>query len=277
MNFVSANDSLYCMNGVDLMGKLNGTTYSNPVPTYKPSFGVFFKQSLWISGDPANPTTLYKSATNDPESYSGAGYDVVTFGTPIVGLAATAQTMYIFSENTVDMVNDASIKTVGSSLAYTTLPLEAKEGAMSHNNIAVYGREVFFLSKSGKIKKIQLNTLNYDIVEVSHRANRGINKTMDTLDSDQTSGFCYVCPELQVIKWHLKTKGSTFNDICIVYNPEYDEFMVDDHKVFYGGVNYKTQNFTISQIEPKIYLDEYGYTDDDSPIQFRYDTKIMNF
>lgn len=100
---------------------------------------------------------------------------------------------------------------------------------------------------------------------------------MDTLDSDQSAGFCYVVPELQLIKWHLKSKGSTFNDICIVYNTEYDEFMVDDHKVFYGGVNYKTQNFTVSQIEPKVYKDEYGYTDDDSPIQFRYDTKVMSF
>lgn len=119
--------------------------------------------------------------------------------------------------------------------------------------------------------------MHYDVSELSHRANRGITKTMDTLDSDQTGGFCYVVPELQIIKWHLKTRGSTFNDICIIYNTEYDEFMVDDHKVFYGGVNYKTKNFTISQVEPKIYLDEYGYTDDDSPIQFRYDTKVMNF
>jgi len=53
--------------------------------------------------------------------------------------------------------------------------------------------------------------------------------------------------------------------------------MVDDHKVFYGGVNYKATNFTISQIEPKIYQDEYGQTDDGTPIEFRYDTKVMNF
>lgn len=41
MNFLSANDAVYCMNGVDLYGKLSGTTYTNPasgIATFKPSF-----------------------------------------------------------------------------------------------------------------------------------------------------------------------------------------------------------------------------------------------
>lgn len=40
MNFISANDSLYCMNGSDQMGKLNGTTYTVPSLgiTLRPSF-----------------------------------------------------------------------------------------------------------------------------------------------------------------------------------------------------------------------------------------------
>lgn len=175
------------------------------------------------------------------------------------------------------MINSGSIKQIGSSLVYTSVPLESMEGAVSHPTIANVGKDVYFLSRSLKIKKVTPNNVTYDVAELSHRSNRGITKTMNTLDPDQSAGFCYVVPELQLVKWHLKTKGSDYNDICIIYNTEYDEFMVDDHKVFCGGVNYKTQNFTISQIEPKIYLDEYGHTDDDSAIQFRYDTKVMNF
>jgi hypothetical protein len=278
MNFVNANDSLYCMNWIDLIGKLNGTTYSNPTATLKPSFGAWFNESLWISWDPAKPTTLYKSVTGNPESFSGTDSDELTQSTPIVGLCSNMQTLYIFTEWSIDLINTSSIKTAPgtNTLIYTSVPLETMEGAMSHNTIANVGKNVYFLTKSGKIKMVTPGQLTYDVSELSHRANRGITKTMDTLDSDQSAGFCYVVPELQLVKWHLKTKGSNFNDICIVYNTEYDEFMVDDHKVFYGGVNYKTQNFTISQIEPKIYKDEYGYTDDDSPIQFRYDTKILD-
>jgi hypothetical protein len=89
---------------------------------------------------------------------------------------------------------------------------------------------------------------------------------MDGLDPDQSEAFCYVIPEKQLIKWHFKSMGSTVNDVCILYSPEYDEFMYDKQKIFFGGVNYRTQNFTIAQVEPKIYLDEYGQSDDDTPI-----------
>lgn len=49
--------------------------------------------------------------------------------------------------------------------------------------------------------------------------------------------------------------------------------MVDDHKAFFAGVNYNTKNYTVSHVEPKLYRDEIGQTDDDSPIQFSYRTK----
>lgn len=277
MNFVWANDSLYCMNGVDLIGKLNGTTYSNPIASIKPSFWVWFNNAMWVAGDPALPNRMYKSGENTPETFSWTGNDIFDSTSPIVGLAASNQTLYVFSENYIDMINSGSIKQIGSSLVYTSVPLESTEWASNHNTIAVVGKHVYYLSRSWKIKIVTPGQLTYDVTELSHRASNGITKTMDKLDADQSAGFCYVVPELQLIKWHLKSKGSTFNDICIVYNTEYDQFMVDDHKVFYGWVNYKGKNFTISQIEPKLYQDEFGYTDDDAPIQFRYDTKVMDF
>lgn len=115
---------------MDLIGKLNGTTYTNPIATRKPSFGAFFDNSAFISGDSAAPNTLYKSVPNNPEDFTGTGSDQFTSSYPIVGLAASAQTLYIFSENSIDMINNNSIRQIGTSLVYTSLPLEAMEGAM---------------------------------------------------------------------------------------------------------------------------------------------------
>lgn len=278
MNFISGNDSLYCMNWVDSMGKLNWTTYTVPSIgiSLKPAFWAFFDNSFFVAGDPSVPNNLYKSEENNPESFTWTGSDVFTSSYPIVWLASAAQTLYVFSENTIDMINNNSIKQIGSSLVYTSIPLEANEWAMNHNCIAVFWRDVYFLSKSLKIKQIAPNSvLHYDIKELSHRANSWINKTMELLDSDQSSAFCYVIPEQQLIKWFVKSKGSSFNDLCIIYNTEYDQFLCDTNRAFYGWVNYKTQNFTISQVEPKIYKDEYGSTNDDTAIQFTYRTKVM--
>lgn len=277
MNFVWANDSLYCMNGSDLIGKLNWTTYTNPVVTLKPSFGVWFNNSMWVAWDSANPNRMYKSASNNPESYSWTWNDIFDATTPIVWLCANLQTLYVFSNSYIDMINSNSIKQIWSNLVYTSVPLESMEWAMNHNTIIAYGKNVYFLSRSWKIKQVTPNNVIYDVVELSHRTNRGITTTMQTLDTDQSTASAYALPEKQIIKWFLKSKWSTFNDLVIVYSPEFDEFMPDDHNVCYWWVNYKANNYTISQIEPKVYKDEEWQTDDNSPIQFRYDTKLLTF
>lgn len=84
MNFVNANDSVYGMNGSDLILKINGTTATNPVATLKPKFGIWFNNAMWIGGDPANPTRMYKSAENTPETFSGTGNDIFDSSSPIV-------------------------------------------------------------------------------------------------------------------------------------------------------------------------------------------------
>jgi hypothetical protein len=77
------------MNGVDLYGKLNGTTYTNPttgISNFKPSFGVLFNNCLWVGGNTTDPNKLYKSTTNNPDTFNGAGSDIFTAGYPITAL-----------------------------------------------------------------------------------------------------------------------------------------------------------------------------------------------
>jgi len=241
------------------------------------SFGTWFDNSLFIAGDPARPNRLYKSAANSPDSYTGSGSDIFDSPYPISWLAWAGQTLYVFSRNTIDMINNNSIKQVGDILAYTSIPLEANEGASNHESIAVYWKDCYYLSASNKIKKLTPNSqLFYDVAEVSHRTGKGIDRTMERLDKDQSQSFAYVIPEKGLIKWHVKSKGSSFNDICIVYSVIYDEFMLDTKKTFLAWINYNTKNYTISQIEPKLYRDEEWYTDDDTPIQFIYETKALD-
>lgn len=62
-----------------------------------------------------------------------------------------------------------------------------------------------------------------------------------------------------------------------MYNYEFDEWMIDTNKSFSGGVLFNGDPYTISALQKSVYRDEYGDTDDDSPIQFRYDSKLMDF
>lgn len=49
--------------------------------------------------------------------------------------------------------------------------------------------------------------------------------------------------------------------------------MVDTSKYFFDGIEFKDSNYTISMVEGKVFLDEYGQDDEDAPIPFVYRTK----
>lgn len=281
MTFASAGDAVYCMNGVDAYGKLSGTTYSTPstgVSGFNPKFGVWFNNAMWCAGTSANPTRLYKSVENNPDSFSGAGSDELDAAYPIVGLGIGGQTLYIFTEQTIDMINTSTIKQVWSSLVYTSVPLESKEGAVNHKCIVNVGKNLYFLTKSNKINQVVPNQLGgYDVFELSHKVTQGIDATMQRLDPDQSDSWAYALPDQQIIKWHLKTIGATYPDICIVYHFEYNLWMVDDNKAFYDWCWYKNKSYTISAVTPSFYQDEFGTSDDDEAIQFEYRTKHIDY
>lgn len=97
----------------------------------------------------------------------------------------------------------------------------------------------------------------YDFTEISHREGKGITKTMDTLSSDQTGWFGYAIPEKQVICWHVRTKDATYNNLVLVYNYEFDEWMIDTNKSFSGGTMFGIEAYTISAVNPTVFRDEF--------------------
>lgn len=175
------------------------------------------------------------------------------------------------------MITTGSIKEISGALVYTSIPLEINESAASHEVIASAGKAVYYLTKSNKIKVVQPNgTILYDVQELSHRPDKGISKTMGTLDNDQSDGFAVVVPSKNEIRWYLKTRGATHNDICISYNWIFDAFYVDTNKTFFGSCLLDNVTYAIGYFEKKVYQDDIGTTDDDAPIQFEYRTKIFD-
>lgn len=274
MNFLSGNGAIYCMNWVDIYGKLSWTTYTIPtsgVANFKPSFWAYFSNCGWVSGNPNDPTKVYKSVVNNLDDYNSTGSDKFTFPYTITWLACNQQSLYIFSKYTIDVINTAT------STNWISKPLQTTEWCNNHNLAVSVGNGMYYISPSNKIRKIVPDSFGmYDTTELSHRAYNGITRTMELLSLDQSTAFWYAIPSSQIICWHMKSKNATYNDIVIVYNYEYDEWMVDTNKSFSMGILYENIPYTISTINTSLYRDEYGTTDDDAPIQFRYDTKEVD-
>ena len=294
MCFVNVADTLYCMNGADKFGKLVDTTYSVPanVPTnFAPKFWVVFNGCLWASGWSANPNVVYKSLgwiynnagkfiTPAYDDFTTTGSDQFTFEENITGLCANSQALFYFTKNTVSVTGHSDIETVQisngwSRVAYATSVLTAKEWAVNHYWIVWVGNDVYYITPSNKICKVYRgsNILWYEVQDLSGRKYAGCEWLMKSLAKDQTDCWGYYVPKEDIIKWFFKTEWSDIHDICVIYDVGKDKFLVDNGKIFSDGINFHWEVYTISDIEPKLYIDEEGTEDEDAPIPFEYRTK----
>ncbi len=281
MTFQNVWDVIYCMNWSDFFGKLNGTTYTVPstwIASFAPSFSVVFNSSHWASGWATNPNKVYKSVWNNYEDFSSTGSDQFTFWETITGLATNSEALFYFTKNTISVTWVSDIQDIGWSINYTTRGLQVKEWSVNHSSIVSAGNNIYCVTPSNKIIRVTKwqNVDWFEVYELSERQNAWISWIMNSLDIDQTDSFGYFLQKENIIKWYFKSAWSTFNDICIVYDIIHDSFLVDTNCFFYGWINFKWYYYTISNIEPKVYSDEYGYDDEDSAISFRYETKYFD-
>lgn len=278
MNFTNTGDVCYCMNWTDQYTKLSGTTLTQPaaVPaSFAPSYGVIFNNTMWASWWATNSNNVYRSVPSTFDDFNATWSGNVSFNEQITWLCANLESIFFFTKNSVAVTTKGDITQSGTTFGYAIRWMQVQEWAACHNSIVWAWNAVFFLTPSNKIMMIQkwASNLWFDTIDLTHRKNRGIEKIMNSLDPDQSNSFGYYVPSTNLCKWYFKSYGATFNDTCVVYSVNYDTFYVDTNKNFYDGVMFNGVEYTCSNIEPKVYIDEYGQTDDDQAIQFEYQTK----
>lgn len=279
MRFTNGNEVIYCMNGSDLFGQVSWTTFTqitaNVPASFAPAFSVVFNGSHWASGWPTNPLKVYKSVGSNYSDFSSSGSDVISMPGPVTGLAATNEMLAYFTSETVSATTISDIIDTAWTLTYVSRNIQAKEGAVNHDSIVAAGNSIFYVTPTNKIVQILRgsNVSGFEIFELSERPFSGISNLMNSLDSDQSDSFGYFYPPDNLIKWHFKSIGSTFNDVCIVYDIQKDAFLIDTQKYLYGGTMWGAKAYTISMLEPKVFQDEVNQDDEDSAIDFEYRTR----
>lgn len=278
MTFSNVGDVIYCMNGSDWFGKLNGTTYTKPstwISWFSPAFGVKFNSCHRVSWFATYPNRVYKSVGDNYEDFNSAWSDTFDFWEPITGLATVSEALFYFTKNTIAITNTSDVTDTAWVYTYSNRNLQVKEWATNHACIIGVGNEIYYVTSSNTICKIARgnNVYGFETLDVSHRPYNGISKLMDSLDPDQSTARWYFLPDKNLIKRHFKSLGSTINDIVVVYDLTKDAFLVDSSKYFFDGIEFKGKNYTISMVEWKVFLDEFWQDDEDAPIPFVYRTK----
>lgn len=243
---------------------------------FAPAFSVDYNSSHFASWWTTNPNILYKSVGNDYEDFSSTWADSFEFQETITWLTTNNEALYIFTKNTVSAIINPTQDSGWTY--YPSSVVQAKEWSINHNSIVSAWKNVYFVTPSNKIVQLArwANIDWFEVIELSERKYAWISKIMSTLDSDQTDSFGYYLPKENLIHWSFKTIWASFNDICIIYDITKNAFLVDSNKYLYWWINFKWNNYTISNIEPKVFQDEYWQDDEDSPIWFEYHTKYFD-
>ena len=275
-------DNLYIMNGTDF-GKLAGTTYTNILTashlTTAPAFSCFFGWCHWVSWlSGANSNKVYKSPNNAYEDFTASGSDIFTFPENVTWMVSTAQAIFVFTKNTVQVCDISSQVQTAWVITFQFRPLQTTEGSTNHASIVAVGSDVYYISPSNSINKIVRGASVYwfEVISLSQRKYKGINNIADLLEPNQTDCHAQSFPSQNLIKWFFKSKGSSICDYCLVFDIIKDMFIIDTNKFFYDEIYFHWLVYSVSNITPTVYIDEYGQSDNGGQIDFEYWTKAFD-
>lgn len=245
-----------------------------------PKFGTFFAWCHWVAWteDTGWSNKLYKSPNNNHSNFYSAWADVFSFPENVTGIVASAQAIFAFTKNTIHTCTIGDQVASNGVLTFSFKSIAATEWANNNSTIVSVGSDVYYMTPTGKINKIQrgYNINGFEIQALSDKPLAGISTLTQNLDEDQSAATAHYYTQESVIKWFVKSKWSAFNDICIVYDVDRQQFLQDTNKPFYDLAFFHWKNYALSQFNPTIFIDEYGTDDDGAGIDFEFWTKSFD-
>lgn len=297
VNFANYKDWLFCFNGVDEPGRISGTTYSEPFirpaslgsdAVFLPAFGDVYLNSLWVSGVPTAPNSVFISnaaLTDSPEKvydFSGAigagNAEELKLPTRCTAIRTISTLAIVFTVNEAFYVD--GFKDLGTTVVPNIFPIGGANGAINHQSTVVVGNDIIYLTPQNEIKSIRRTIAGSSSADTIVISNEILNFLQNNLAKDQSEAFGYYDQKNKLYKLFVKSSDASFNDIRIVGDyRKLDEngapqWTIDDGMAFNAGIFYKGNSYVGSSVLGQVYNDEVGLADDDdSIITVRWKTK----
>ena len=225
--------------------------------------GAFSKESILYVSAPVSATSPQKCY-----DWTGSGSDAIVMKAKIVGLASTLDRLFIFQENRIDWIGKSSYTTIGGVTTFSPSSLSKGDTLASKDAAVVAGDKVVFLTSNLRVKTIgyALGVDQPEIGSLSEPADNpevGIQKWLDdNLHADQSGCFGWYDGKNRLVKFHVRTKSSPYNDIVLIWDLANQTFLVDSNKFFGANAKLGEDFFCGSSIDGEVYQDEYGEDDD---------------
>lgn len=248
-------------------------TSSNIESWANPHIWAKFLYGTYVAGTGTKNNVLYISrwvTTTHPEY----AYDWVNSAeklelqSPIEWIVASKERLYIFTEETIEILTAQSLLSTWWATSTYTIPIGWENRIASHRSVVVADNIIFFLTKDNQIKTISYvpGITENDIWTITNRQGLNIEKILSTLDADQSWSFGYFHKWKSLVKFNVKEWGETMNTLWLVYDLTNDNFYVDDNKYFSCVAKYNGKYYAWSDATPFVYIDEIWGDDDGWPI-----------
>ena len=236
---------------------------------------TWFTFMSWNNTEKENVLYISRPVTEDHQErcydWVWDNSEQITFDSKILGLKATLNQLFIFTENRVEYVGKDSLQTIGWSATLISTPIGDWWQLASYRSVIAAWDKVFYLTKNNTI-----NTLNYApwtiepaIWVLTDEPVFKITKYLDNLDEDQSESFGWFDEKNKTVHWSLKKKDSLYNDTILVYDIENSTRTTDTKKYFSDVTNNWSLIYAGSAINNNIIQDNIWLNDDDSPIEFK--------
>ena len=231
-------------------------------------FGEIYKQQVYLAwwGDKSN--VLYGSRSWSYASPSNIldfdwdGSQALYFPTKIMGLAAIREQLFVFTENTIEILQQSSAE--WWIIADYSIPIAWSNQPVNPKMVVKADDLVFFRTKENQMKSLNyMQWVTETVVwDVSHRQNLSIVDFIDTLDEDQSTSFWYYNRNEKTVHWHLKQKWEPMPNVVLVYDVSTDSFFIDTNKYFRCVAEHNNKYYAGSSFGAIIYEDNNWPVDD---------------
>lgn len=249
------------------------------------TFWTEFLNFTWVAWDTDFPNVVYQSvpvvATNQTWCYDWlwSWANQMTFKWNILWLTSTLSRMFIFTTKSIEYIEQGSYVTIWWVLNFYPKPLSEWEPLVNNRCAVAVWDKVFFLTKDKKIKTIKYIQWIDNVVvwDLSDDEKVWIPKFMNNLNDDLTWAVWFYDRNNKLVKFFVRSKNSTFNDVCIIWDLVNKTFLVDDNKFFSCLTYHNNKIYAWSCLNSVTYQDEVWQDDDWWPLSwYRYSAILSN-
>jgi len=232
------------------------------------------KNAILIS----NPISL--AVQTNAYDWNGAGADSITYDGNILWMVGTLNNLWVFTSTTIERMDKSNLSTVWDVASLYTIPLAKWQELMNSNCIVSAGDVIFFLTKN---KKIWVINYQSTVAEPSLKIISDIDVNsidwymQDMIDEDQTNAFWVFDSVNNLAKFFVKSRESTVNDVCIIYDIQRNTWLKDNNKFYSCVTAINNQLYMGSALDYRVYHDEYWDSDSGDGIEWYFETTDQVF